>query len=287
VNCRTALLLFAHCPGACWLIRLQSLAADLLLSRTGSFDRRVLTGSFLLQTLTGSFVELRKHLVEHDDNRRPKKNDKESRKHEKYQRWNHFYAGLGRHFFGALAALGAERIGVNAKRLRQVSSEAIGLNEHADERFDVVNTGAIRQFLKGLEAAPADAHFKIDEMKFVAEFGVCVFELIGDASDGLVETQAALNANHEQVESVGKSQHHPELTMAHSPAEPHVWEQKTEDCSAEQDWNWAVRIPAGEINDSQEKERQKYFGAAQDGDEFGPAVTGANHQAVELGHFAR
>jgi hypothetical protein len=56
---------------------------------------------------------------------------------------DHFYGGFGGLLFGALAALGAQGIGVDAQGLGDAGSEAVGLDEGSDEGADVVDSGAV------------------------------------------------------------------------------------------------------------------------------------------------
>ncbi len=69
--------------------------------------------------------------------------DENQRRHDKEDEGNdHFDGGLRGLFFGALAALGTQRIGMNAQGLGHAGSEAVGLNQGSHQRAKVLNPGA-------------------------------------------------------------------------------------------------------------------------------------------------
>ena len=65
---------------------------------------------------------------------------------------DHFDGRLGGLFFGALAALGAQGIGMHAQGLGDAGSEAVGLNQGRDQRADVIDPGALGQIAERLNA---------------------------------------------------------------------------------------------------------------------------------------
>ncbi len=69
--------------------------------------------------------------------------DENQRRHHKQDEGNdHFDGGLGGLFFGALAALSTQRIGMNAQGLGHAGSEAVGLDKGCHQRAKVINPGA-------------------------------------------------------------------------------------------------------------------------------------------------
>jgi hypothetical protein len=130
--------------------------------------------------------------------------DEEERNQNKYdERGDHFNGGLGGLLFGALAAGGAQGIGMNAESLSDAGAEAVGLNESADQGADVIDTGAINQIAQGLGPGFAGTHFEVDQMEFVAEIGMSVVEILADAHERLIEGESGFDADDGEVESVG------------------------------------------------------------------------------------
>ncbi len=130
--------------------------------------------------------------------------DEEERNQNKYDEWgDHFDGGLGGLLFGALAAGGAQGIGMNTESLRDAGAEAVGLDESADEGADVIDTGAVDKIAQGFGAGFAGAHFKVDEMEFVAEIGMSVVKILADAHESLIEGESGFDADDGEIESVG------------------------------------------------------------------------------------
>ena len=73
--------------------------------------------------------------------------------HKQDERDDHFNGGLGGLLFGALAALGAQGIGMDAQGLGYAGSEAVGLNQGSDQRANVVYAGARRLDFAALRRA--------------------------------------------------------------------------------------------------------------------------------------
>ena len=116
---------------------------------------------------------------------------------------DHFDGGLGGLLFGALAAGGAQGIGMNTESLGDAGAEAVGLDERADEGANVIDSGAVDEIAQGFGAGFAGAHFEVDEMEFVAEIGVGVVEILADAHQGLIEGESGFDADDGEIESVG------------------------------------------------------------------------------------
>jgi len=140
--------------------------------------------------------------------------DENQRGHDKEDEGdNHFDGRLGGLFFGALAAFGAQGIGMDAQGLGDAGSEAIGLNQGCDERANVVDASALGQIAERLDARFSGASFEVKEMEFTAQFRVGVAEILADSHHGLIERQARFHANHRQIQGVGKAEANPELTF--------------------------------------------------------------------------
>ena len=76
--------------------------------------------------------------------------------------------------------------------LRDAGAEAVGLNQCANQRADVVNSGAVDQVTEGFRARFAGAHLEVDQMELVAEIGVGMVEILAYAHQSLVEGEARL-----------------------------------------------------------------------------------------------
>jgi hypothetical protein len=87
---------------------------------------------------------------------------------------NHFDGRFSGLFFGALAALGAQGIGMHAQGLGNAGSEAVGLNQGCYQRANVIYSGALGQIAERLDARFSGASFEVEEMEFSAQFGVGV-----------------------------------------------------------------------------------------------------------------
>src|ERR1035437_4777626 len=96
----------------------------------------------------------------------------QGRHHKQHQGNDHFDGSLGGLFFGALAAFGAQGIGMDAQGLGHAGAEAIGLNQSADQGANVVDSGALGQIAEGLDARFTGASFEVEEMELGAQFRV-------------------------------------------------------------------------------------------------------------------
>ena len=122
------------------------------------------------------------------------------------EREDHLDAGLRRRFFGALAALGPQRLGVHAQRLRDARAELVGLNQHRDERAEVVDAGAIGEVAQRLGAGLAGAQLEVDEPQLVGEIRIRERQLAADALQRLIEAEPGFDADDQQVERIGERQ---------------------------------------------------------------------------------
>src|SRR5580658_9525013 len=116
--------------------------------------------------------------------------------HEQDQGNDHFYGRLGGLFFGALAALRAQGIGMHAQGLRHAGSEAVSLNQGCDQGADVVDAGALGQSAQRFHARFSGARFQIEEMEFTAQFRVRGAQILAYPHHRLVERQSRFDAEH-------------------------------------------------------------------------------------------
>src|SRR5208283_3205330 len=126
---------------------------------------------------------------------------------------DHFDGGLGGLFFGALAALGAQGIGMDAQGLGDAGSEAVGLNQGPDQGADVIDAGALGQIAERLDARFAGTSFEVEEMEFGAQFGMRRAQIFADAHHGLIERQAGFHADDGQIQSIGEAEANAVLSL--------------------------------------------------------------------------
>src|SRR5688500_7228600 len=77
------------------------------------------------------------------DSRRSNRDDPNRREDAHHKREHHLHACLSRGFFGALPALGPKRVREHAQGVGDAGAEFICLNQHGDERRQIVNARAI------------------------------------------------------------------------------------------------------------------------------------------------
>ena len=95
---------------------------------------------------------------------------------------------------------------MHAEGLGNAGAEAISLDQCTHKRTDVVNPSAIDQISEGLGARFSGAQFEVQEVKFIAQVGVRVMEVLADPHEGLVKSETSLNANDREIEGIGKSE---------------------------------------------------------------------------------
>ena len=201
--------------------------------------------------------------------------------HEEDERDDHFYGGLGGLFFGALAAFGAQGIGVDAQGLSDAGSEAIGLNQGADQGADVVDAGALGEIAQSFDARLAGAGFEIEEMEFGAQFGMRVAEVVADAHHGLIERQSGFDADYGEIECVGKAEADAALAFGCIfRLSRNRGSEKAESGEADEQKR---RIESGEEEDGDEADGgAEDAQAAVDGDVLRVAVSGLNEPGAGL-----
>src|ERR1700746_4222890 len=93
---------------------------------------------------------------------------------------NHLDGGLGGPLFGPLSARGTQRIRVDPQSLRDAGAEAIGLDQSAHQRTKIIHAGAVDEIAQSFSPGLAGAHLKVHEMKFVAEVGMGVMQVLAN-----------------------------------------------------------------------------------------------------------
>src|SRR5579884_3140928 len=159
-------------------------------------------------------LQLREQNADQLNSRGPDAYDEHRGKHEQHEHGDHFdgrFCGL---FFGALAALGAQRIGVNAERLGNAGTEAVGLHQHRNQGPNVVNARAVGQVAQSFGAGLSGSHLQVHQAEFFAEFFVRVLQIFTDALHGLIERQSGFDADDSQVEGIGQCQPDFQLTFS-------------------------------------------------------------------------
>src|ERR1700736_4375344 len=171
----------------------------------GKFRHRYSWVPFL-SLIVASTQLLRPKLPDQLNDRGTDSHEDDGRQNEHHQGRNHFNRSFRSLLFGALAALGAERIGVHAERLGNAGTEAVGLDESGDQGTNIVNAGADHQIAEGLGARLSGTHLKIDQMKLVAKIGVGMMQIAADAHHGLIEGKSGFDAYHCEIEGVRQTQ---------------------------------------------------------------------------------
>src|ERR1700691_320616 len=160
--------------------------------------------------------------------------EKERNQNEYHEGRNHLNSGLGGLLFGPLTAGGAQRVGVHAQSLSHARAEAVGLDERADERANVIDAGAVDEIAEGFSTGLASAHLEIDEVTFVAEIGRGVMQVLADTHQGLVERQSGLDADYGEVKSVGQGDADALLTVFDHALQEKAGKEETERRHADQ-----------------------------------------------------
>ncbi len=86
--------------------------------------------------------------------------------------------------------------------MRDTGAELIGLNEHRAQRGQIVNAGAIGEVAQRIGAAWQGAQLEVHQAQFVREIFVRESQLFADTLQRLIETEARLDADDEQVEGI-------------------------------------------------------------------------------------
>src|SRR5260370_8355948 len=98
-------------------------------------------GFLFLSPMAASTQLLRPQLPDQLNDRGTDGHEDDGRQNEHHQGRDHFNRSFRGLLLGALAALGAERVGVHAKRLGNAGPEPVGLDESGDQGTTIVNPG--------------------------------------------------------------------------------------------------------------------------------------------------
>jgi hypothetical protein len=122
---------------------------------------------------------------------------------------------------------------VNAKRLRDAGSKSIGLNQHGDQRSDILYLRSRGKVLERLESRLAGAAFHVDQSQFLGERRMSDRQFLGALQESLVERKPGFKRHDQQVERVGKAVLDLLLTPLDSAVQDEAWEE-VPDKTAEQ-----------------------------------------------------
>src|SRR3984893_11326456 len=174
--------------------------------------------------MVASTLLLRSKLPDQLNNRGTDSHEDDGRQNEHHQGRDHLNRSFRSLLFGALAALGTERVGVHAQRLGNAGTEAVGLDEGGDQGANIVNPGADHQIAEGLGARLSGTHLKIDQMKLVAQIGVGIMQIAADAHHGLIEGESGFDAYDCEIEGVSQTEANALLAIFN-----HAFQGKTRD----------------------------------------------------------
>jgi hypothetical protein len=204
------------------------------------------------------------------------------RQNKKHEGGNHFDRSFGGLLFGALPALSAEGIGVYAQSLSDAGAETIGLDECTHKRANVIDTGALDEVAEGLGARLAGAHLEVDEMKFIAEIGVGVVQILADPHQSLVERESGLHANDGEVEGIGKSDADAALAIPNQALEDETRQKESKSAEAdEQSW---IRKPGKQCHEREADSAHQNAGAEVVVDVAGVAKSGLDEKFASRGN---
>ena len=108
-------------------------------------------------------------------------------------------------FLGAHHALVAEFGRQHAQRRGERRAVFLGLDHGRDDAAHRFEVDAVGEVLERLAALVEEAQFDRGQAELVAELGIGLAELLGDAAEGGVDGEARLGADDQQVERVGKA----------------------------------------------------------------------------------
>ncbi len=123
---------------------------------------------------------------------------------------------------------------MHAQGLGDAGAEAIGLNQRAHQRADVVNPGAVHQVAQSFGAGLTGAHLEVDQMEFVAEIGVGVVQILANAHQGLIEGEPRFDADYGEVECVRQAEANTLLAVSDHALQNQARQEKTETGNAHQ-----------------------------------------------------
>ena len=174
---------------------------------------------------------------------------------------------------------------MNAQSLGDAGTEAVGLDESADQGANVIDAGAVDHVAQSFGPGLAGAHLEVDQVKFIAEVGMGVVQILADAHQGLVQGQAGFDANDGEVERVRQSDADALLTVLDHALEKETRNEETEGGNADQQGH---AIDAGENHDAGQTEKREHdAGSVIVADMAGLAKSGLDEPAAGTGYVRR
>jgi hypothetical protein len=136
---------------------------------------------------------------------RPDRHDEEGREQAEHQRKDELRADLRGQLLGALHALVAEFLRVDAQGVADAGSELERLDQQADEPPDVLEPGSEGERLERRFAFDAGTHLGSHACELHAEVGVAELQLVRHSLERRRQAEARLDADYEQVERIRES----------------------------------------------------------------------------------
>src|SRR3989441_612188 len=160
--------------------------------------------------------------------------------------------GPCRLLLGALAALGTQRLRLDAQHLRHRHTELVGLNDRGDEALQLLYIDALadppQRFLTGL----ADALLASGAFELVAQGSL---HLLGYLHESGIEAEAGLDRDREQVERVGELFEDRVAASAGPVAQVEVRRKEPEDQATEKSSERGERVARHEVQERGARDR--------------------------------
>jgi hypothetical protein len=166
--------------------------------------------------------------------------------------------------------------------LGDAGTEAVGLNQHANQGANVVDASAFGQITHGFGAGLAGAHFEVDEAELLAEFGVGVVEILGNAHERLVETETGLHTDDSKIQGIRQRQADAELTFLDRAFEQESGENEAKQGPAEKQER-GRDSDSGEQANAKSEERAKDPKSSVERNAFRIPVTGLHQHEARAG----
>src|ERR1700674_3158495 len=131
------------------------------------------------------------------DHRRAQEHDEQGWEDASDHREEHLQRGLLPQFLGALPALAADLLGLDAQDVGDTHAELLRLNYRLDEVAQLLDLAALADIVERLEAGPPEANLVEHDGQLSREF---VVVLVDHPGQGGVKAQPGLDRDREQVE---------------------------------------------------------------------------------------
>jgi hypothetical protein len=130
------------------------------------------------------------------------KDDKDTWENKQNQREQYFYFRLRCLLFDPLASLLTNLVCKSAQGPDDRGAKPVGLRQHGDKQGEFFNFCSLYSALPGFNAWFPRKLLKIDLHELLADIHMTDCQFLPDAKERLVQPQAGLHANHNQIESV-------------------------------------------------------------------------------------